>query len=171
MHELARLRGKRVVAADGAAGVLHDLFFDASDWRARYLATDSGVRGSVDRLLVPAVRATLDADGAIKVSLKRAQFGPRPGARSLAWLFSGRETARYAIEAADGFIGELDDWLIGPGWAVTGIALTPRDWLLPGWRVVLEPEHIAGIDRGRRSLHVRLSGAQVLRLPRLAGSV
>jgi hypothetical protein len=95
------------------AGVLNDLFFDTSKWKVRYLAVESGLRMAKERLLVPAASASFAEDGAITVDLRRGQFGPSPG---VARLFSGRETARYRVEAADGHGGELDHLLVGPAW-------------------------------------------------------
>ena len=50
MIQLKELRGRRVFAADGAAGVLNDLFFDAAKWQVRYLMVDTSLRMANGRL-------------------------------------------------------------------------------------------------------------------------
>lgn len=166
MIPLRELRARRVFASDGAAGVLNDVFFDTAKWQVRYLAVDSGLRMANERLLVPAASARFAAD-AISVDLNRRQFGPGPGARSLARLFSGRETYRYRVEATDGPAGELDDLLLETDWSVAGLALAATDWLLPGARVALDPRRVESIDRARRSVRVRLTGDEIRSLPRM----
>jgi hypothetical protein len=166
MRELKHLRGSRVVARDGAAGVLHDLLFDAAQWKVRQLAVDRGAGITIDRLLVPAAYAALADDGTIHVARKRQQFGPRPGARSAAWLVSGRETTRYSIRAADGPAGELDDLLIAKSWSIAGVAIG----LFTGSRVKVDAPHIVRIERKLRVVQVRLTRAQILNLPRLSSS-
>lgn len=159
------MRGNRVLASDGVAGVLHDVFFDTSAWKIHFLAVDRGAGITIDRLLVPAARATLKADGTISVAMTRGRFGPRPGARSAAWLCSGRETARYAIQANDGPAGQLDDLIVAPDWSVPSIAITTASWLFPGPSVRLDVGHIARVDRAQRAIAVTLSLAEILRLP------
>jgi hypothetical protein len=168
MHQLKDLRGRRVVASDGAAGVLHDVFFDASQWKVRYLAVESGARTTMDRLLVPAARAALQADSTISALLRRSQFGPRPGARSLAWLWSGRELTRYAVHGTDGPAGEVDDVVVGGGWLIAAIAVRGALGQFSGSRVSVDARDVARIDRAARTLHVRLARGAIARLPRLS---
>lgn len=168
MNELKDLRGKRVVAVDGTAGVLNDVYFDAAKWKVRYIAVDTGLRRASESLLFPAEGASFTADGSIDLAQKRGEFRPTPGARSLSWLFTGRETTRYDVEGTDGPAGEIDELLVLPDWSVGGFAVLPRDWLFGGSRVILSPTHIAGVDRGRRRVTISLSRVELLRSPRLA---
>lgn len=170
MHQLRDLRGRRVVASDGAAGVLHDLFFDVAQWKVRYLAVESAARPIMERILVPAASAALQADGTVGVFLKRAQVQLRPGARSLNWLWSGRMIARYAVQATDGPAGALDDLVIAPGWLIAAIAVTGAHGEFSQARVALDPQHVARIDRASRTLQVRLSRREVAALPLLSPS-
>jgi sporulation protein YlmC with PRC-barrel domain len=88
--------------------------------------------------------------------LKRAE---RKAAQS--HLRSSDEVIGYAIHAADGKIGHVDDIRLDDrNWAVTDLVVDTRDWL-PGKKVLIPPSAVEDIDWNTREVRLRLSRAGV----------
>lgn len=160
-QRMSALRGRRVVATDGPAGVLNDLYFDARGWAARYLAIDSGERSPGRRLLVSAAAATVREDGTIALALARAQASAGAARDAQAQLLSGREVCGYRLEAPDGPIGQVEDLLVDDDWSLAGLVASTRDWLLPGRNVEIAAHAVAAVDRPGRKLRIDLRRAQM----------
>jgi hypothetical protein len=76
-------------------------------------------------------------------------------------LRSTRDLTGCYVNARDGDIGHLDDFLLDPeGWAIRYVVVDTRNWW-PGKRVVLLPRALGPIDRGGRSANVELTRDQV----------
>ena len=164
---MKQLRGKRILARDGTAGWLNDLYLDASAWAVRYLAlTDAREAGR--RLLLPAAAAEVEGVGqdAIVLKLTRAQLARAAVDEIDARFFSGREACSYDIETADGAAGQVADILVRLDWSISGVIVVTRDWLLPGTQVEVPAGAIGSIHRARRVLQLRYTEAQMRRLPR-----
>jgi|YNPNPStandDraft_1061719.scaffolds.fasta_scaffold01054_14 uncharacterized protein YrrD len=74
-----------------------------------------------------------------------AATGVTPPAEQTA-LRSARELAGYHLQAADGEIGHIEDFLIeDAGWVVRYLSVDTRNWL-PGRRVLVAAEWIRRID-------------------------
>lgn len=72
-------------------------------------------------------------------------------------LRSTAEVEGYHIEAADGGIGHVEEFIFDPAsWAIRYIVVDTRDWL-PGRKVLVDPEDIDSIDWGQRQVRVRLT--------------
>ncbi len=72
-------------------------------------------------------------------------------------LRSGAEVVGYGIEAADGAIGHVDDFLIDDRrWAIEAMVVDTRNWL-PGKKVKVPPRTIRGIDWDQRRVEVHLT--------------
>lgn len=72
-------------------------------------------------------------------------------------LRSTAEVAGYAVEASDGSIGHVEDFLFDPAsWAIRKVVLDTRNWL-PGKRVLIEPAAIEAVDWSARQLRVGLT--------------
>jgi hypothetical protein len=163
------LRGRRITGADGPIGVLNDVYFDASQWRVRYLALDSAQEPTrCARLIVPAAAARIEGVGAeeLIVDLKRSAI-PRESVPA-PHLVSAREVASLRVRTADGGAARVDDVLIGIDWSIAGFRIPARDWIIPGNAVELAPGAVERLDRERRLLCVRLTQEELQRLPRAA---
>jgi hypothetical protein len=76
-------------------------------------------------------------------------------------LRSGREVIGYVIEARDGTIGELDDFVVDENdWAIRDVVVDTRKWW-PGGQVQVHPEYVERIDWGERRMHLRLTRDEV----------
>jgi hypothetical protein len=165
---MKRLRGKRILAKDGPIGVLNDLYLDPLEWAVRYLAVDSGERFAGTRLVIPAACAPIEAIGGDEVVLTRKRAQLRGVGAPEARCFSGREAEGCRIEGADGPAGRVEDILVGADWSVAGFVVAASNWLLPGAHVEMAPRAVQSFDRERRVLRVKLTHAQIQRLPQAA---
>lgn len=72
-------------------------------------------------------------------------------------LRSANEVIGYAIEARDGSIGEVQDFIIDErSWAIAEMVVDTQKWW-PGGHVRVEPRHVTGVDWGARTVHVSLT--------------
>lgn len=72
-------------------------------------------------------------------------------------LRSTAEVTGYTVEASDGRIGHVDDFLFEPAsWAIRKLVVDTRHWL-PGRKVLVEPTAIERMDWSGRRLHVALT--------------
>jgi hypothetical protein len=80
-------------------------------------------------------------------------------------LRSADEVVGYKIEAADGELGHVEDFVIDiDHWLVEDLVVDTRNWL-PGRRILVAPSAVESIDWPRRRVKVRLSKAELERLP------
>ena len=76
-------------------------------------------------------------------------------------LRSGAEIIGYGIEARDGSIGEVEDFVIDDRtWAIRDVVVDTKKWW-PGGQVEVHPEYVERIDWDERKVHVRLTREQV----------
>lgn len=76
-------------------------------------------------------------------------------------LRSVREVTGYHIQAADGEIGHVDDFIFeDDGWVIRYVVVDTRNWL-PGRKVLLSPAWVRAISWDERKVQVDLSREQV----------
>jgi uncharacterized protein YrrD len=79
LREAHAIDGMRIHATDGDIGHVHDLYFDESDWRVRYLHADTRRWFGRHVLLAPTVVRSVDWDhGRIHVALTEEQVRTSP---------------------------------------------------------------------------------------------
>jgi uncharacterized protein YrrD len=139
---LKGLQGDAVVAKDGEIGPVTDAYFD--DQRPQ----------------VPMSVAAARRQGASALrDLQEHAAEEREAADS--HLRSSAEVIGYAIEAADGPIGHVEDFLVDESsWALSGMIVDTRNWL-PGGKVVLPPSAVADIDWQNKKVKVRLTREEI----------
>lgn len=80
-------------------------------------------------------------------------------------LRSCREVVGYHIEAVDGSIGHVDDFVVDRrSWQIRRLAIDTRNWL-PGKHVQIDPQAITGIDWSARKVRVKLTREQIRSAP------
>jgi hypothetical protein len=63
----------------------------------------------------------------------------------------------YGIEASDGDIGHIDDFLFDDrSWQIRYAVVDTRNWL-PGRLVLVSPQWITSVDWNRRHVHVKVT--------------
>ncbi len=83
-------------------------------------------------------------------------------------LRSCAEVIGYDIEASDGAIGHLDEFLIDPrSWQILRLVIDTRNWL-PGKYVQVEPARIRGVDWHTRRVQVAMTREQIKSAPEAA---
>lgn len=163
-YRVKSLRGARVVAKVGPAGVLNDVVLDHRSWRVRYLAIDNGGR-SPGRRLVNAACASHNADGTIRLALTQAGLKRSISLDSDPHLLGARELSGYAIQVADGATALVEDLLLRSDWSVAGLVAWSGNWLLPGRHVEIATDAIEAIERAARVVRVHLTGKQLRHAP------
>jgi uncharacterized protein YrrD len=82
LHSAKKMRGYTVVAVDGKAGTVDDLYFDDSRWAMRYLVVDTGGWLSGRRVLIPpaslAAGGWNDTDQTLQLTLTQQQIRDSP---------------------------------------------------------------------------------------------
>ena len=80
-------------------------------------------------------------------------------------LRSTREVSGYHIQATDGEIGHLDDFIIDDeSWAIRYLVVATRNWW-PGKRVLVSPKWIGAVSWSDSKVLVNLSRAAIERSP------
>jgi uncharacterized protein YrrD len=78
-------------------------------------------------------------------------------------LRSCAEVIGYGIEARDGSIGEVEDFVVDErSWAIRDLVIDTRTWW-PGGHVSISPESVERIDWVNRRMHLRLTRDEVKR--------
>jgi uncharacterized protein YrrD len=78
-------------------------------------------------------------------------------------LRSANEVIGYSIEARDGSIGAVQDFVMDENsWAISGIVIDTRTWW-PGGHLRLRPEAVESIDWHGRTMRLRLTREEVKR--------
>lgn len=113
--------------------------------------------------MVPAAAPPLATD---PVDRERAEQAERRAERT--HLRASSEVVGYRIQAADGEIGHVEDFVVDDqSWAIADMVVDTRNWL-PGKKVLVPPSAICGIDWERGTVSVRLSRAELKRAPAAA---
>lgn len=178
-------------ATDGPIGTVRDLYFDDSTWRIRYCVVDTG-GWFANRLVLVGPRALSIVDLSRRelwVRLSKADImrsrtteSDKPVSRQRRGRFrvsrasdeaqdphlrSCRAVLRHRLQAIDGQIGRVGDFLIDEkGWVIRNLVVDTRTWNAPGGlQVLVEPQSVAGISWPRSSVSVDLTRAVLLTAP------
>jgi len=82
-----------------------------------------------------------------------------------AHLRSGLEVIGYDIEARDGAIGDVEDFVVDEkSWSISDVVVDTTKWW-PGGRVRVHPDDVERIDWEGRKVHLRLTRDEVRRRP------
>jgi len=80
-------------------------------------------------------------------------------------LRSTREVVGYDIQASDGKVGHVDDFIVGDeSWIIRYMVVDTRDWL-PGRKVLVAPAWIGAVAWPERNVYVDLSRKAVKNSP------
>lgn len=158
---LSAMRGLPVLAQDGLAGTLADVYLEEPFWAVRTLVVESK-RRHARRLLIPtaSVRRLWLEIPAIAVELTLAEIAVL-GSRSDLSLRSARSLFGYRIEARDGAAGRCEDVLVeDDGWSIEAfVAHSPQ--LFAGSRYLAPAHAVSAIDSVHRTLRLDFTRAQI----------
>lgn len=81
-------------------------------------------------------------------------------------LRSTRDVIDYKIQAQDGEIGNIDDFIVEDGtWSIRYVAVDTGNWLLPGKKVLISLPWIKNIDWKQSKVFIDLSKEEVKESP------
>jgi hypothetical protein len=80
-------------------------------------------------------------------------------------LRSTKEVGRYSIEALDGAMGHVEDFILDDdNWAIRYLVVDTRDWW-PGAKVLIAPQWIERVSWGDGKVLINLSRASIKSSP------
>jgi hypothetical protein len=116
----------------------------------------SAMVGTATPGVYPMIMAGVD-----QVEEEMREEGPREKHRGDPHLRSARAVAGYDIDALDGEIGHLEDYLVDDkDWVIRYLIVDTRDWL-PGRDVLISPNWIEYVEWAETAVQVALTQAQV----------
>lgn len=110
--------------------------------------------------------AAVALDAAMRTAAAEAEAA---GAEPPTHLRSSREVIGYRLEATDGAIGHVRDFLLDEAWRVRYLVVDTGHWW-SGQQVIFRPESVERVSWGERCLHVRLTRQQVRSGPPFTGA-
>lgn len=106
-------------------------------------------------------------DDAVGQELRERQQAERDAADPN--LRSSAEVSGYHIEANDGAIGHIEDFVFDDGsWRISHVVVDTRNWL-PGKDVLISPQWIQRIDWANRKAYVKVGREAVKSSPKYEG--
>jgi sporulation protein YlmC with PRC-barrel domain len=186
LRRFSELRGVRIRATDGHVGTLSDVYFDDSSWRIRYCVVDTG-RWLADRYVLVGPRSLSLVDSTRRelwvrlskseVMRSRSATSDKPVSRQKRGLKiyradskvhdrhlrSCRAVLGHRLEATDGRLGRVDDFMIDDkAWTIRNLVVDTNQRNAINARVGVVPQHVAEINWPRTSVFVDLSRAEVI---------
>lgn len=178
LHRVKALKGDPIIGDDGDVGSIDDLYFDAWRWGVCFLVVATGPWGIGRKLMISpssVERSSPDAGMRVRMTREQVQSNPEAEDRSgsgpdRSHLVSSAELTGYGLEAPDGEIGHIEDFLVDDeSWAIADMVVDTRNWLPGGKRVLVPPTAVAEIDRPAKKVRVRLSREEVRNSPEAGG--
>jgi sporulation protein YlmC with PRC-barrel domain len=176
LWDVSALKDFGIVARDGVLGKVSDVLFEDDTWQVRWLVVDIGTWLSPRKVLVhrsdlgtPVIATRLfpvnlakrdiehshDASADLPVSQQPTQGIPPQssqvgaalvGQKGDGHLRSANTLIGYHIQARDGEIGHLADFVVDDGaWRIRYLQVDTRNWL-PARKVLLTPGAVVGIE-------------------------
>jgi hypothetical protein len=118
----------------------------------------------LDPVVMP-IPMPLTADPSDAAKQETQQAGQSESDDEDAHLHSTRDVGGYEIQARDGEIGAVDDFLIDDhSWTIRWVVVDTARWL-PGKKVLVSPEWVDAVAWGDRALRVALTRDQIQNAP------
>jgi hypothetical protein len=159
-----------IEATDGEAGLLTDLLCDAS-WKLQSMVIKTGEASPVETALLPASALTsIDRELGkihVKLSSQAAVQTPPHADDALAsnGLMSLNQMRGWAIEASDGAIGSVVDFLLNDtDWRIRYLVVDTGTWL-SSQKVLIAPHSIAGIAADVKQFNLKIDRDKVKNAP------
>jgi sporulation protein YlmC with PRC-barrel domain len=178
LHRGTKLKGASVRGTDGEIGTVERLFFDDERWQVSHLVVHTAtsldnrsVVVSPSAIQLPWTVATLPA--ALSSAEVRDQpeiepdRTPSDGPEASAHVRSTDELKGFHIEATDGEIGHVDDFLIDEdSWRIRYLVVDTSNWIGGKW-VAISPNVLCDIDWTNGKVEVGITRQAVKNSPPL----
>jgi hypothetical protein len=176
LHLAQKVAGVTVSGTDGEIGTLEDFYFEETGWNVRYLLVDTGSWFGGKRVLVSprAVQGKWGRTG-VRLNLSRTDVWNSPGVDNDAEssgvdesdLDSVKKTSGYHIQARNGEIGHVDDFLIGQDdWRIQYLLVDTSNWI-GGRSVIVSSETVERVDKTDNRLYVAADREAIANAPEL----
>ena len=166
---LKDLKDYKVMAVDGEAGSVVDFFFEDENWTVSDIIVDTGKFLSGRKVLIspekfgkpdgknqhfPAnvTKSTVKDSAGISTKLpiskqrEQEKEGIPPASHDNPHLQSTEEVLGYTIQATDGEIGHVEDFILDDEtWKIRYLVVDTRKWLMGG-KVLIGPDWFDHID-------------------------
>jgi sporulation protein YlmC with PRC-barrel domain len=169
-HMLRRLRDLEnwtVAGSDDTdIGNVEDGYFDDQRWTVRYLVVNAGGWLVDNSVLVSPMAVRLVEWEKSKIHVMAAPGAePLPagvqGESDTRHLRSAKEISGYHIQALDGEIGHVEDFLFdGSTWTIRYLVIDTSNWI-GGRTVLVSPDWVRRVDWDNREIHVDMSRGAV----------
>jgi len=174
LHLAQKVAGVSVSGIDGEIGTLDDFYFEEPGWNVRFLVVDTGTWFGGKRVLVsPSSVQGEWGRGGVRVNLSRddvrnsLDFDDKEAGPAAAHLDSVKKTSGYHIQARNGEIGHVDDFLIGQdSWQIRYLLVDTSNWI-GGRSVIVSSEAVERVDKADNRLYVAADREAIANAPAL----
>ncbi|MFI5361809.1 MAG: PRC-barrel domain-containing protein [Elusimicrobiota bacterium] len=173
-------KGYALQGVDGPGGKVVEFYFDDRHWEIRYLIADAGGWLARRRVLISStsLRAVDAARKVVAVDMTKQQIrnGPPPDAdapvsrqlgagRRDPHLRSTRDMSGHRVQAVDGEIGRIEDFVIdAEPWEIRQLVINKRDrW--PASRIMISPQWVERTNSTEANVFINLRRDTVNRFP------
>jgi sporulation protein YlmC with PRC-barrel domain len=184
LWRVKELFGYTVRAIDGEAGKIDDLYVNPKTWNIQAFVVDlgdwvldTGEWTPGKKFLVPAIAFGQPDRGTytVSVNLTKDQLEQQPQLdvvqQADITLYSAKTSLGYYIQASDGEIGHLEDFIINDqSWMIRLMIIDTSNWWL-GKKVMVEPFVINSINPNEALLYVNISQETVKNSPEFDPSI
>jgi hypothetical protein len=151
--------GFKLNSLDGEMGGVKDLLFDDQHWTVRYLVAKTDGWLTCRQVLIPphARLRVIPDERLINVHLTELQIQNREAKPGDPHLRSTRAVQGYEIQATDGAIGCVADFIIDEtNWSIRYLVIDTHKWI-PGKKVLIAPQWIERVSWEQSTVYVDLS--------------
>lgn len=139
-------------------------------WPAYWVGAGA-VTGMLPGTVSPGMNPTLGAGIGVPVLLSSATASLRTAPEGDPSLRSGRAVCGYHIEAIDGTVGHVEDYLFNDhNWTLDHIVIDTRNWI-PGKKVIISTEWIRQVMWSESLVNVGLGRETIRNAPEFDGEV
>jgi hypothetical protein len=172
LHTVTALERMSLQAIDGSVGTVKDTYFDGDAWELRYFVADAG-NWLPGRSLLVSPRAVAAIDWprfTLALNLTRRQIASNrgiadDGSAQRRHLQSTGIVTGYSIEATDGAIGYVEDFLYDErNWALRFVAVDARSWF-PGRHLLVAVEWVDHASWNECKFRLKLRKEEIREAP------
>jgi hypothetical protein len=162
------LQGYRLDSLDGEIGTVNTFYFDDRDWGIRYLVVETGnwLTGRQVLISPDTLLSVIKEAQNISINLTKKQIedslpldSDQPQSEKASGdphLRSTQDVSGHHLQAADGEIGHVEDFIIDDEtWVIRYLIIDTRNWW-PGKKVLFSPQWIERVSWSEKKVFINL---------------
>jgi hypothetical protein len=171
------LQGYRLDSLDGEIGTVNTFYFDDRDWGIRYLVVETGnwLTGRQVLISPDTLLSVIKEAQNISINLTKKQIddslpldSDQPQSEKASGdphLRSTQDVSGHHLQAADGEIGHVEDFIIDDeAWVIRYLIIDTRNWW-PGKKVLISPQWIERRSWSEKKVFINLSRETIKQSP------